>query len=62
VVLEIDRYIPSGYEGSLVPIATETQTMVPKPFPTVPVTAAFIATIVVVAGVLVYFKKRKREV
>ena len=34
---------------------------VPEPFPTVPVASAFIAVIVVVAGLLVYFKKRKRE-
>ena len=33
----------------------------PEPFPTVPVVAASIATVVLVgAGLLVYFKKRKR--
>jgi parallel beta-helix repeat protein len=33
----------------------------PNPFPTVPVVAASVAVIIVVAGLLVYFKKHKRE-
>lgn len=33
---------------------------VPEPFPTLPVLAASVAALVVVAGLLVYFKKRKR--
>src|SRR4030042_6233837 len=64
VVLEIDRYIPSGYEGSLAPIATETPTMVPKPpatqetFPAqlvATVSIAVIAVVIVGVGLLVYW-------
>jgi hypothetical protein len=64
--------LPNG-EHNLTIYATDTagnigssETMyftvdVPEPFPTVPVaTASVVAAVVVGAGLLVYFKKRKR--
>jgi N-acetylneuraminic acid mutarotase len=58
------KYIPIGYDGPLLPTASPSPTASPtaEPFPTVPVAAAsIISVVVVIAGLLVYYKKRNRE-
>jgi hypothetical protein len=68
VVLEIDRYIPSGYEGSLLPTPSPSPTAEPLSASlgiiiAVSVTIATLALVVIIlAKLLVYYKKRRREV
>lgn len=65
VILEIDRYIPSGYKGNIVPIATETPTMVPKPYDA---TINFISTLflvfailaILIAGFLLSYRRHRK--
>ena len=59
------KYIPIGYDESLLPTPSPspipTTSPTPEPFPTVPVAAASVAALVVGVGLLVYFKKRRQE-
>jgi len=63
-----ERYIPLGYDESLLPTPSPSPTpsLSPEPqqepFPTVTVVAVSVAAAVVVAGLLVHFKRRKSEV